>query len=146
MVQQKLTQHFKSTGGSVSEVCLQCGRPGFDPWVRKIPSRRKWQPTPVSLPRDSMDRGAWWATVHGVVKSLTRLSAHAHSTYPVLVAAGGSFYLPCSRWDLWLIGCDNQTLSCDILGSSSLTRDQTQAPYIESMESWPLNHQGSLCC
>ena len=26
---------------------LQCGRPGFDPWVRKIPCRRKWQPTLV---------------------------------------------------------------------------------------------------
>ena len=32
------------------KVCLQCGRPGFDPWVRKIPWRRKWQPTPVLLP------------------------------------------------------------------------------------------------
>ena len=31
-------------------VCLQCGRPGFDPWVGKIPWRRKWQPTPVFLP------------------------------------------------------------------------------------------------
>ena len=31
-------------------VCLQCRRPGFDPWVRKIPWRRKWQPTPVLLP------------------------------------------------------------------------------------------------
>ena len=29
--------------------CLQCRRPGFDPWVRKIPWRRKWQPTPVFL-------------------------------------------------------------------------------------------------
>ena len=29
--------------------CLQCGRPGLDPWVRKIPWRRKWQPTPVFL-------------------------------------------------------------------------------------------------
>ena len=28
-------------------------RPGFDPWVRKIPWRRKWQPTPVLLPRKS---------------------------------------------------------------------------------------------
>ena len=25
-------------------------RPRFDPWVRKIPWRRKWQPTPVFLP------------------------------------------------------------------------------------------------
>ena len=29
---------------------LQCGGPGFSPWVRKIPWRRKWQPTPVFLP------------------------------------------------------------------------------------------------
>ena len=34
-------------------VCLQCGRPGFDPWVRKIPWRRKWQSTPVLLPGKS---------------------------------------------------------------------------------------------
>ena len=30
-------------------ICLQCGRPRFDCWVRKIPWRRKWQPTPVLL-------------------------------------------------------------------------------------------------
>ena len=24
--------------------------PGFDPWIGKIPWRRKWQPTPVFLP------------------------------------------------------------------------------------------------
>ena len=34
-------------------ICLQGGRPGFDPWVGKIPWRRKWQPTPVSLPEKS---------------------------------------------------------------------------------------------
>ena len=28
-------------------------RPGFNPWVRKIPWRRKWQPTPVLLPGKS---------------------------------------------------------------------------------------------
>ena len=31
-------------------ICLKCWRPGFDPWVRKIPWRRKWLPTPVFLP------------------------------------------------------------------------------------------------
>ena len=25
-------------------------RPGFNPWVGKIPWRRSWQPTPVFLP------------------------------------------------------------------------------------------------
>ena len=31
-------------------ICLRCRRPGFNPWVRKIPWRRKWQPTPLFLP------------------------------------------------------------------------------------------------
>ena len=26
---------------------------GFDPWVRKIPWRREWPPTPVFLPGES---------------------------------------------------------------------------------------------
>ena len=42
-------------------------------WVQSLgqedPWRRKWQPTPVL-----MDGKAWWATVHGVAKSQTRLS------------------------------------------------------------------------
>ena len=39
-------------GGSEGKsVCLQCGRPGFDRRVGNIPWRRKWQPTPVLLPR-----------------------------------------------------------------------------------------------
>ena len=29
--------------------CRRCKRRGFDPWVGKIPWRRKWQPTPVFL-------------------------------------------------------------------------------------------------
>ena len=54
---------------------LQCGRPGFNPWVEKIPWRRAWQPTPLFLPGESLWReepGRWqgsqrvghdWATV-----------------------------------------------------------------------------------
>ena len=37
----------------IAHRCLQCGRPGFDPWVGKIPWRRKWQSTPVLLPGKS---------------------------------------------------------------------------------------------
>ena len=29
--------------------CVRCRRQRLDPWVRKIPWRRKWQPTPVFL-------------------------------------------------------------------------------------------------
>ena len=49
---------------------------GFDPWARKIPWRMEWQPTVVFLPGESMDRGAWWATVHGITKSQTQLKRH----------------------------------------------------------------------
>ena len=37
-------------------ICLQCGRHRrheFNPWVRKIPWRRAWQPTSVFLPEKS---------------------------------------------------------------------------------------------
>ena len=32
---------------------LQCRRPGFHPWVGKIPWRREWPTTPVFLPGES---------------------------------------------------------------------------------------------
>ena len=41
---------------SSKETACQCKsrrRHGFDPWVRKIPYRRKWQPTPVFSPGKS---------------------------------------------------------------------------------------------
>ena len=36
--------------------------------------RRQWHPTPVLLPGNPMDGGAWKAGVHEVAKSRTRLS------------------------------------------------------------------------
>ena len=59
---------------SGEESTCECRRLRFDPWVGKIPWVRTWQPTPVFLPGKSMDRGAWWATVHRVTKSQTQLS------------------------------------------------------------------------
>ena len=46
--------------------------------------RRQWHPTPVLLPGKSHGRRTWWATVHGVTKSQTRLrdftfTFHFHS-------------------------------------------------------------------
>ena len=43
-------------GSGIKESACQCRRRrrhGFDPWVRKVPRRRKWQPTPVFLPGES---------------------------------------------------------------------------------------------
>ena len=38
---------------AVKSICLQCRRPRLDPWVKKIPWRRRWQPTAVLLPGES---------------------------------------------------------------------------------------------
>ena len=32
------------------EFACQCRRQGFNPWIRKMPWRKKWQSTPVFLP------------------------------------------------------------------------------------------------
>ena len=59
-------------------------RQGFNPLVRKITWRRKWQPLQYSCLENPMNRGAWRATVHGVTKSQTRLSdwagTYTHTT------------------------------------------------------------------
>ena len=47
-----------------------CSVPGL-----KIPWRRKWQPLQYSCLENPMNRGAWWATVHGVEKSQIQLRA-----------------------------------------------------------------------
>ena len=69
-------------GSDGKSICLQCGRPGFDPWLGKIPWRRKWQPTPVLLlPRKSH---GWRSLVHGVAKSR--------------VSSGEFFFFPCLQF------------------------------------------------
>ena len=49
-----------------------------------------WQPSPVFLPKNPIDRGAWWPTVHGVKKSQTQLKqlntntdTHTHTHTPL---------------------------------------------------------------
>ena len=46
----------------------------------EISWRRKWQPISVFYLGNPMDRGAWWATVHGVANSWTQLSNRTHTT------------------------------------------------------------------
>ena len=77
---------------SGKESTCQCRRPGFEPWVEKIPWRRGWQPTPVSLPgkshgqRSLVDDNLW-----GCKKSQTWLSDRATATkrqFPRLIIQG----------------------------------------------------------
>ena len=49
----------------------------LDPWVSKIPWRRKWQPTPVFLPKEFHgQRSLAGSVVHEVAKSWTQVSEY----------------------------------------------------------------------
>ena len=51
------------------------GDSGFDPWIRKMPWRRKWQPTPAFLPGKSHgQRSLAGYSPGGFAKSRTQLS------------------------------------------------------------------------
>ena len=47
---------FLCLGRESSYQCRRCRRQGFDPWVGKITSWRKWQPTPAFLPGEFKGR------------------------------------------------------------------------------------------
>ena len=61
-------------GSDRDEFICQCRRPGFDPWVKKIPWRRAWQSTPVFSPGESRGQRSPAGCGSGVAKSRTRPS------------------------------------------------------------------------
>ena len=54
-------------------------RHGFGPWVEKFLWEGNGNPLQYSCLENSMDRGACWATVHGITQSWTRMSTHTHT-------------------------------------------------------------------
>ena len=50
-------------------IWLQCGRPGFNPWVGKIPRDGNGYLIQYFFLENFMGREVWYATVHGVTKS-----------------------------------------------------------------------------
>ena len=59
---------------------------GSIPGSRRSPGGGSGNPLQCSCLENSMDRGAWWATVHGVAKSQTRLKQF--NTHTRTVARG----------------------------------------------------------
>ena len=60
----------------------RCKKRRFDPWVRKIPWRRKWQPTPVFLPRKSQGQRSlvgYSPYSHKESHMTERLNTHTHT-------------------------------------------------------------------
>ena len=55
--------------GNVST--CNAGDPGLIPGLGRSPGEWNGYPLQYSSPENSMDRGAWWVTVHAVAKSWT---------------------------------------------------------------------------
>ena len=53
---------------------LEAGDLGLIPGSGRSPGGGSGNPLQYSCLENSMDKGAWWATVHGVTKSRTRMS------------------------------------------------------------------------
>ena len=58
-------------GSEGKESACNSGDPGLIPGLGRFPDGREWLPTPVFLPGNSINRGAWRASVHGVTESDT---------------------------------------------------------------------------
>ena len=93
---------YRSVGKSI---CLQCGRPGFNSWVGKIPWRRERLPTPVFWPREFHRLYSPWSR-----KELTEKLSRSLS-----------FRLVVSNWKIWfkvrevdtvVISCQNTSPLC----------------------------------
>ena len=66
--------------GSVGkESACKAGDTGSLPGSGRFPRGRNGNPFQYSCLENPMDRGARWATVHGVTKSWTSLSMHKHT-------------------------------------------------------------------
>ena len=55
------------------------GDTGSVPRSGRSPGGGNGNPLQDSCLRNPMDRGAWWATVHGVAKGRTQLGVNAHT-------------------------------------------------------------------
>ena len=64
----------KPGGSDSKESACNVGNLGLIPGSRRSPEEGNSYPLQCSYLGNSMDRGAWQATVHGVVKSRTQLT------------------------------------------------------------------------
>ena len=72
-----------SPGSAVSKesACQRrkCRRRGLVPGSGRSPGIQNGNPLQYSCRENSVDRGAWWATIYGATKSWTQLSVYTHT-------------------------------------------------------------------
>ena len=71
-------------GSEVKGPACNAGDLGSIPGLERSPGEGNGNPLQYSCLENPMDRGAWWATVHRVAKSRTRLSDFTFTFKPFL--------------------------------------------------------------
>ena len=90
-------------GASGKETTCQCRgykRCRFEPWVSKVPWRRKWQPTPVFLPGESHGQrslAGYSPRGHKESDMTERLSTHARVSPQNILPASLAYHTPKTR-------------------------------------------------
>ena len=139
----------------LGRICLECRRPGFDPWIERIPWRRAWQPIPVLLPgefhgqRSLMGYSRWgrtepytteWLT-HELITAGGSLSTNGAYPFPIPI---DQLHLPCTNTydsDFSFLQCSifSSSLSMSVSGQDfRLTEtDETQVAAAKLLQSCP---------
>ena len=70
---QRISHNDRNFSDSKESAC-NAGKLGSIPGSGRSPGEANGYPLQYSCVKNPMDRGAWWATVHGAAKSLMQLS------------------------------------------------------------------------
>ena len=85
---------------SGKEYTCQCSTHRFKPWVGRSPGEGNGNPLQYSCLENPTDRGAWWATIHGVAKRRTWLSNWAWEwSYSMVPGEGGIAHHARTTWE-----------------------------------------------
>ena len=124
------------------------------PGSGRSPGGGHGNPLQYSCLEDSLDRGAWWAMVHGISKSWTwlkRLSTHAHTRHVCSHVARSLVWLHVYQQGHGFIGCCSSWGTEKVLTwAKMVTRQGIQAMSWRNRENDPVDRDKRfrwfLCC
>jgi len=87
--------HASSDGSYGKESACKAGALDLIPGLGRSPGERNGNPFQYSCLENPMDRGAWWAIVHGVTKAGT--TEQLIHTHPQAIYKGSLLSLPCQH-------------------------------------------------
>ena len=130
-----LIKHTVFPGGSeVNASACNAGDLGSIPGSGRSPGEGNGNPLQYSCLENPMDGGAWWATVHRVAKSQTRLSNFTHSLTQTLAGAAypGSWLLGYLALTVWS-GPRVLLFSCSL---GSALKHLTSCPFFKNLKGY----------